>query len=227
MCVEGAVLVDGAALVEGAAAVTGAAVFRGAVYVGLGAIGAAVVDVGAAALVVGGGAIGSGATGGEGGTVDTAAVLAGSTELGAYAGVFPGGSIRTTPTMIATTTPSALITSPRTDTCRWSQCLVFPRMGGKITAASWRLPVWKTAKPLCNSGFHATCGRWMSPSSRGSGRRRRWAHIDGRPGPRDVGLRRCVRRRCGAWRGSPAGRRSPGSRGGCAGRRSCGRGGSS
>jgi hypothetical protein len=143
------VLVDGAALVVGLAAVEGAAVTRGAEYVGFGAIGA-----GAGVDVVGATTIGRGVTSGAGGTVGEVVVtVAGSTELGAYAGVFPGGSIRTTPTMIATTTPSALITSPRTDTCRWSQCLTFPRMGAKITAASWRLPVWKTAKPLCSSGF--------------------------------------------------------------------------
>jgi hypothetical protein len=151
-CVVGAVLVDGAALAVGLAAVEGAAVTRGAVYVGFGAIGA-----GADVDGVGGTSIGRGVTSGAGGTVGEVVVaVAGSTELGAYAGVFPGGSISTTATMIATPTPSALITSPRTDTCRCSQCLTFPRMGGKVTAASWRLPVWKTAKPLCNSGFHGT-----------------------------------------------------------------------
>lgn len=130
-------LVDGAALVVGLAAVEGAAVTRGAVYVGFGAIGA-----GADVDVVGGGTIGRGLTSGAGGTVGEAvAVAAGSTELGTYAGVLPGGSISTAPTMIATTRPSALITSPRTDTCRCSQCLMFPRMGAKNTAASWRLPV--------------------------------------------------------------------------------------
>jgi hypothetical protein len=152
------VLVDDAALVVGLAAGEGAAVTRGAVYVGFGAIGA-----GAGVDVVGGRTIGRGVTGGAGGAVGEVVEivagspeLGGSTELGTYAGVLPGGSVSTTPTMIATITPSALITRPRTDTCRWSQCFTFPRMGAKITVGSWRLPVQKAAKPLCNSGFRGT-----------------------------------------------------------------------
>jgi hypothetical protein len=72
-----------------------------------------------------------------------ASVVAGSVELelGTYAGMLPGGCIRTTTTMAATAADKTVITTPRTDACRLSQRLAFPRMGAKINGGSWRLAV--------------------------------------------------------------------------------------